>query len=104
MDFVKLKKAYEDYAEVLHQYANNKTTDRELLKDMISSVICKLYKKEHFYAVIELVLTKNNYQFEDIKKEWKIKLIDYLSISFFPNNPEYIDQILDRVCKFYKIK
>ena len=103
MDFVKLKKACEDYAEVLLQYAINTTTDRETLKDMFSTVLCKFVKKETFYVVIGLVL-EHNYEIEDIKKDWQIKLTDYLNTQTFVNNPEYTDEIIDRVCKFYKIK
>jgi hypothetical protein len=103
MDFVKLKKACEDHAEVLLQYAINTTTDRETLKDMFSTVLCKFVKKETFYVVIGLVL-EHDYEIEDIKKDWQTMLTHYLNTHTFVNNPEYTHEIIDRVKSFYKIK
>lgn len=105
MDFVKLKKACEDHAEVLHQYSLNKTTDRETLKDMFKTVLTKFVKKENLYIVLEIMLAdKQGYTIEDIKKDWPFVLDNTLHFKTFPDNQEYIDEIVDTVKKYYKIK
>jgi hypothetical protein len=105
MDFVKLKKACEDYAEVLHQYSLNTTTDRETLKDMFRSVLTKFVQKENFFIVLQILLVdKQQYQIEDIKKDWPFVLDNTLRFKTFPDNQEYIDEIIETCKKFYKIK
>lgn len=105
MDFVKLKKACEDHAEVLHQYSLNTTTDRETLKNMFMTVLCKFQKKQYLFEVLTILLIdKQNYTIEDIKKDWPFVLDNTLYFKTFPNNQEYVTEIVDTVKKFYKIK
>ena len=103
MDYIKLKAATEDYANVLSQYSINRTTDRETLKDMFKTVLTKFVKKEYFYTIIGLFLD-HDWVIEDIKKSWESCLKEHLNNHTFQNNPEYTDEIIETVKKFYKIK
>jgi hypothetical protein len=105
MDFVKLKKAFEDYAEVLHQYSLNTTTDRETLKEMFKTVLCKFVTKDNLFEVLTIMLVeKQKYHIENIKKDWPFVLDNTLHFKTFTNNREYVEEIVDTVKKFYKIK
>lgn len=103
MDFLAFKKAYEDHAEVLRQYTLSKTATRETLKDQFSTVLCSFVKKEHFYNVMAEFLNID-YVITDIKTQWAFILKDHLIQFTFENNPEYVDEIIDRVKDCYKIK
>ena len=103
MNFLAFQKAYEDYANVLHDYTVSKTVDRDVLKEQFSTVLCSFVKKEHFYQVM-IEFLGLNWVIEDIKTQWESMFKTHLNEFTFPENTDYTDTIIQRVKDCYKLK
>jgi len=103
MNFLAFQKAYEDYANVLHNYTLSKTVDRDVLKEQFSTVLCSFVKKDHFYQVMINFLGET-FVLDDIKKDWESMFKAHLNEFTFKDNPDYTDLIIQRVKDFYKLK
>lgn len=101
MSKLKIQKAIEDHVEVLVQYTANTTTDRATLKDMFIDIFCKFYKKEYFLQAVYL-FNQRIHNCDDLI-DWKISFKDALTVAF-PENENFVTEIIEALTKQYKIK